>query len=171
SLKTAMFTFESSVHPNHVLRSLEEQRQRDILCDVTVVTAEGQSFRAHRAVLASCSEYFSQRISSLAGQNPVITLPSEVTAAGFEPLLKFSYTSKLLFGKEDVLDIQTSASALGFKDLDGACFDFLLPKFFSSTKACVICGEAILCTLRMNGFPDIFEQWKQLLLEMQDRLY
>ncbi|KAJ0004552.1 hypothetical protein NQD34_010766 [Periophthalmus magnuspinnatus] len=136
--RASVFTFESSVHPNHVLRSLEEQRQRDILCDVTVVTAEGQSFRAHRAVLASCSEYFSQRISSLAGQNPVITLPSEVTAAGFEPLLKFSYTSKLLFGKEDVLDIQTSASALGFKDLDGACFDFLLPKFFSSTKACVV---------------------------------
>lgn len=132
--RSSLFTFESSVHPSHVLRSLDEQRQRDILCDVTVVTAEGPSFRAHRSVLASCSEYFSQRSSSFA-QSALMTLPPEVTAAGFEPLLKFAYTSKLLFGKENVLDIQTSATVLGFKDLDGACFDFLLPKFFSSTKA------------------------------------
>lgn len=136
--RSPVFTFESSVHPSRVLCSLEEQRQRDVLCDVTVVTAEGQSFRAHRSVLASCSEYFSQRISFLSGQNAVITLPLEVTSAGFEPLLKFAYTSKLLFCKEDVFDIQTSVSALGFKDLDGACFDFLLPKFFPSTKACAV---------------------------------
>lgn len=57
---------------------------------------------------------------------------SQVTAAGFEPLLKFAYTSKLLFGKDDVLEIRSSASILGFRDLDEACFDFLLPKFFSS---------------------------------------
>ncbi|KAJ0061646.1 hypothetical protein NL108_005696, partial [Boleophthalmus pectinirostris] len=61
-----------------------------------------------------------------------------VTSAGFEPLLKFAYTSKLLFSKEDVLDIQNTATTLGFKDLDSACFDFLLPKFFSSNKACVV---------------------------------
>lgn len=63
-----------------------------------------------------------------------ITCPlSQVTAAGFEPLLKFAYTSKLLFGKDDVLDIRNSASILGFRDLDDACFDFLLPKFLSSS--------------------------------------
>uniref|UniRef100_A0A8C6SPT4 BTB and CNC homology 1, basic leucine zipper transcription factor 1 b n=1 Tax=Neogobius melanostomus TaxID=47308 RepID=A0A8C6SPT4_9GOBI len=124
--RSSAFTFESSLHPGHVLRSLEEQRQRDVLCDVTVVTAEGQSFRAHRSVLASCSEYFSQRVSSMCIQNAVITLPLEVRL--------FCLHLQTLFCKENVFDIQASVSALGFKDLDGACFDFLLPKFFSSTK-------------------------------------
>lgn len=55
--------------------------------------------------------------------------------AGFEPLLKFAYTSKLLFRKDDVVEIRNSASILGFRDLDEACFDFLLPKFFSSSKS------------------------------------
>ncbi len=64
----------------------------------------------------------------------VISPPSQVTVAGFEPLLKFAYTSKLLFGKDDVLEIRNSASILGFRDLDEACFDFLLPKFFSSSE-------------------------------------
>lgn len=131
--RSSVFTFESTVHSSHVLRRLDEQRRRDTLCDVTVLV-EGQSFRAHRSVLAACSEYFTHRISSLTQHGAVITLPPEVTVAGFEPLLKFAYTSKLLFGKDDVLDIRNSASFLGFRDLDEACFDFLLPKFLSSTK-------------------------------------
>lgn len=61
-----------------------------------------------------------------------ICLLSQVTVAGFEPLLKFAYTSKLHFRKDNVLEIRNSASILGFRDLDEACFEFLLPKFFSS---------------------------------------
>lgn len=75
--RSSVFTFESTVHSSHVLRWLDEQRCRDLLCDVTVVV-EAQSFRAHRSVLASCSEYFAQRISSLAQRGAVITLPEEV---------------------------------------------------------------------------------------------
>ncbi|XP_034744953.1 transcription regulator protein BACH1b [Etheostoma cragini] len=131
--RSSVFTFESTVHSSHVLRCLDEQRRRDTLCDVTVVV-EDQSYRAHRSVLASCSEYFTHRISSLTQHGAVITLPPEVTVAGFEPLLKFAYTSKLLFGKDCVLEIRNSASILGFRDLDEACFDFLLPKFFSSSN-------------------------------------
>ncbi|RVE63930.1 hypothetical protein OJAV_G00141040 [Oryzias javanicus] len=130
---SSVFTFESTVHSSHVLHRLDEQRCRDTLCDVTVVV-EGQSFRAHRAVLCSCSEYFSLRMSSLTQHGAVITLPPEVTVEGFEGLLKFAYTSKLHFGKENVLQIRNAATMLGFRDLDEACFDFLLPKFFSKSK-------------------------------------
>ncbi|TNM84825.1 hypothetical protein fugu_009003 [Takifugu bimaculatus] len=117
----------STLHSCHVLRRLDEQRLRDALCDVTVLV-EGHGFRAHRSVLAACSEYFAHRISSLTQQGAVIAAPSEVTAAGFEPLLKFAYTSKLLFSTDNVADIRKSASVLGFRDLEDACFDFLAPK-------------------------------------------
>ncbi|XP_058484397.1 transcription regulator protein BACH1-like isoform X2 [Solea solea] len=142
--RSSVFTFESSAHSSHVLRRLDDQRRRDTLCDVTVVV-EGQSFRAHRSVLASCSEYFSLRLSSLTQHGAVITLPQEVTVSGFEPLLKFAYTSKLLFGKDSVLDIRNSASVLGFRDLDEACFDFLLPKFFSRSSGAVACPRMTCC--------------------------
>lgn len=59
----------------------------------------------------------------------------QVTVEGFEALLKFAYTSKLHFIKENVLQIRNAATMLGFRDLDEACFDFLLPKFFSKSKS------------------------------------
>ncbi|XP_068187279.1 transcription regulator protein BACH1b [Antennarius striatus] len=146
--RSSVFTFESTVHSSHVLRSLDEQRRRDVLCDVTVVV-EGQSYRAHRAVLSSCSEYFTQRITQ---HGAVITLPLEVTVAGFEPLLKFAYTSKLLFGKDNVVEIRNSASVLGFRDLDEACFDFLLPKFLSSSKSSAPFPRNTCCKKNCKGY-------------------
>ncbi|KAL0994921.1 hypothetical protein UPYG_G00129330 [Umbra pygmaea] len=134
SPRSSVFTFQSSVHSCHVLRCLDEQRRRDLLCDITVVV-EGQSFRAHRSVLASCSEYFTHRVSSHAPQGLVITLPQELSVMGFEPLLQFAYTSKLLFSKDNILEIRQCASILGFRDLDSACFDFLLPKFFRTSSS------------------------------------
>lgn len=83
--RLSVFTFESTVHCSHVLRCLDEQRLRDMLCDVTVVV-EGQSFRAHRSVLASCSEYFTLRISSLTQHGAVIILPQEVSCHLMVPI-------------------------------------------------------------------------------------
>lgn len=73
----SVFTFQSAVHSAHVLQCLNDQRQQDILCDVTVVV-ENRSFRAHCSVLASCSEYFHNRVTSVNSQNPTITLSDEV---------------------------------------------------------------------------------------------
>ncbi|KAJ8256693.1 hypothetical protein COCON_G00188450 [Conger conger] len=131
--RTSVFTFQSSVHCLHVLRCLDEQRRTEILCDVTVVV-ENKSYRAHRSVLAACSDHFRSRLSGHAGQGLVITLPEEVTVEGFEPLLQFAYTAKLLFTRENIVEIHNCAEILGFHNLDKACFDFLLPKFFDHGK-------------------------------------
>ncbi|KAM6946085.1 transcription regulator protein BACH1-like [Aplochiton taeniatus] len=129
---TSVFTFQSAVHSSHVLQCLNEQRLRDVLCDVTVVV-EDRNFRAHCSVLVSCSSYFHSRITN---NRPglVITLPDEVTVEGFEPLLQFAYTSKLLFTKESIQSIHRCAAMLGFHNLEMSCFDFLLPKFSDSVK-------------------------------------
>uniref|UniRef100_A0A671KYU2 Transcription regulator protein BACH1-like n=1 Tax=Sinocyclocheilus anshuiensis TaxID=1608454 RepID=A0A671KYU2_9TELE len=126
--RTSVFTFQSAVHSHHVLRSLEELRQKELLCDVTV-EVERRSFRAHSSVLASCSDYFYTRLTNRSRPNPTVRLPDEVTVEGFEPLLQFAYTAKLHFTKENILEIHRCAEFLGFQNLDKACFEFLVPKF------------------------------------------
>lgn len=44
-------------HSRHVLEQLNQQRQQGLLCDCTFVV-DGVDFKAHKAVLAACSEYF-----------------------------------------------------------------------------------------------------------------
>ncbi|KAL2096618.1 hypothetical protein ACEWY4_008766 [Coilia grayii] len=126
--RTSVFTFQSADHSSHVLHSLDEQRQNDVLCDVTVLV-ENRSYRAHCSVLASCSDFFHSRFTGRGSQNRVITLPDSVTVEGFEPLLQFAYTAKLLFTKDNILEIHRCAEFLGFHNLDQACFEFLIPKF------------------------------------------
>lgn len=80
--RSSVFTFQSAVHSAHVLQCLNEQRQQDILCDVTVVVGN-RSFRAHCSVLASCSDYFHSRVTNVTTQNPIITLSDEVSVLLF----------------------------------------------------------------------------------------
>lgn len=48
----------SDTHSDTVLASLEDQRKKGFLCDITLIV-ENVHFRAHKALLAASSEYFS----------------------------------------------------------------------------------------------------------------
>ncbi|XP_041128352.1 transcription regulator protein BACH1-like [Polyodon spathula] len=127
----SVYTYQSSVHSSHILLCLNDQRQRDVLCDVTIVV-EDRRFRAHRSLVAACSDYFHSRVTGLSEAGLVVTLPTEVTVKGFEPLLEFAYTAKLLLTKENVLEVCICADILGFHNLEKTCFNFVIAKFYES---------------------------------------
>ncbi|XP_032075391.1 transcription regulator protein BACH1 [Thamnophis elegans] len=125
---SVVFAYESSVHSTNVLLSLDEQRKQDLFCDITILV-EDQRFRAHRSVLAACSVYFRSRIVGQLESDLVIILPEEVTLKGFEPLLQFAYTSKLILDKDNVAEVCKCAEFLGIHDIEESCFQFLKFKF------------------------------------------
>ncbi|KAM9635774.1 transcription regulator protein BACH1 isoform 1-T1 [Trichechus inunguis] len=127
-----VFAYESSVHSANVLLSLNDQRKKDVLCDVTVFV-EGQRFRAHRAMLAACSSYFHARIVGQMDAELSITLPEEVTVKGFKPLIQFAYTAKLILSKDNVDDVCRCVDFLGVHNIEESCFQFLKFKFLDST--------------------------------------
>ncbi|KAJ6662482.1 hypothetical protein lerEdw1_011896 [Lerista edwardsae] len=125
---SVVFAYESSVHSANVLLSLDEQRKQDRFCDITVLV-EDQRFRAHRSVLAACSSYFCSRILDQSEHDLIIILPEEVTLKGFDPLLRFAYTSKLVLDKDNVAEVYKCAKFLGIHDIEESCFQFLKVKF------------------------------------------
>ncbi|XP_067848861.1 transcription regulator protein BACH1-like [Heptranchias perlo] len=130
---TSVYSYESSVHSTSVLLSLNDQRKQDLFCDVTVVV-ENKSFRAHRSVLAACSDYFLSTVVWKKDPDMHVTLPEEVTVKGFAPLLQFAYTAKLLLNKENVLDVCRSVEFLGIHNIEKTCFSFLQAKLFGKGR-------------------------------------
>ncbi|XP_052386612.1 transcription regulator protein BACH2-like isoform X1 [Carassius gibelio] len=119
-----MYVYESTVHCANILLCLNEQRKQDVLCDVTVLV-EGREIRAHRAVLAACSQYFSLLLRGQTEHEPLINLPQKITEKGFAPLLQFAYTAKLLLNRDNIHDVMCCAELLGMHNLEDSCFRFL----------------------------------------------
>uniref|UniRef100_A0A1A8BES2 BTB and CNC homology 1, basic leucine zipper transcription factor 2b n=4 Tax=Nothobranchius TaxID=28779 RepID=A0A1A8BES2_NOTKA len=135
-----MYVYESTVHCTNILLCLNDQRKQDILCDVTVLV-EGKEFRGHRAVLAACSEYFLQALMSQAENGLVVSLPEEVTARGFAPLLQFAYTAKLLLSRENIQEVIRCAEFLRMHNLEDSCFRFLEAQLRREEDSLLLCPK------------------------------
>ncbi|XP_074043266.1 transcription regulator protein BACH2 [Macrotis lagotis] len=122
--ESPMYVYESTVHCTNILLCLNDQRKKDILCDVTLIV-ERKEFRAHRAVLAACSEYFWQALVGQTKHDLVVSLPEEVTARGFGPLLQFAYTAELLLSRDNIQEVLRCAEFLRMHNLEDSCFSFL----------------------------------------------
>uniref|UniRef100_A0A8C2N561 BTB and CNC homology, basic leucine zipper transcription factor 2 n=1 Tax=Cricetulus griseus TaxID=10029 RepID=A0A8C2N561_CRIGR len=139
-----MYVYESTVHCANILLGLNDQRKKDILCDVTLIV-ERKEFRAHRAVLAACSEYFWQALVGQTKDDLVVSLPEEVTARGFGPLLQFAYTAKLLLSRENIREVIRCAEFLRMHNLEDSCFSFLQTQLLNSEDGLFVCRKDSAC--------------------------
>ncbi|KAG7514670.1 zinc finger and BTB domain-containing protein 11 [Solea senegalensis] len=85
-------------HGQTILGKLNQQRLSNQFCDITLLI-EGEEYRAHKAVLAACSEYFHELFfeKGAATTHEAVVDLSGFTKASFLPLLDFAYTSMLTF--------------------------------------------------------------------------
>lgn len=138
-----------SEHSQTMLEKLNSQRLSNQFCDITLLI-EGEEYRAHKAVLAACSEYFHnlffekgaasthEAVVDLSGETcfmlgspqngklscSILTpfpLPSGFTKASFLPLLDFAYTSMLTFNFCIMADIANLARHLLMSEVLQIC--------------------------------------------------
>ncbi|XP_069560184.1 zinc finger and BTB domain-containing protein 11 [Brachyistius frenatus] len=100
-------------HSQTMLDKLNQQRLSNQFCDITLLI-EGEEYRAHKAVLAACSEYFNELFfeKGAASTHEAVVDLSGFTKASFLPLLDFAYTSTLTFNFCMMADIANLARHL-----------------------------------------------------------
>ncbi|KAJ3614295.1 hypothetical protein NHX12_017869 [Muraenolepis orangiensis] len=101
-------------HFEQIFQQLNYQRVHGQLCDCVIMVGS-RHFKAHRSVLAACSTHFRALFTVTEGDSNMnmIQLDSEVvTAEAFAALVDMMYTSTLVLGESNVMDILLAASHL-----------------------------------------------------------
>lgn len=120
---SSSYTYQVSKHSAEMLHNLNAQRKDGgRFCDVILRVGE-DSFPAHKAVLAACSEYFESVFSCRAGDEgegkelEMHTISPKV----FRDILDFAYTSKIVVRLECFPELMTAAKFLLMRSVIEIC--------------------------------------------------
>uniref|UniRef100_A0A3Q4HM09 Zinc finger and BTB domain containing 14 n=1 Tax=Neolamprologus brichardi TaxID=32507 RepID=A0A3Q4HM09_NEOBR len=115
-----MVKYVDDEHKSIFLKLLNEQRLEGEHCDIAVVV-EDVKFRAHRCVLAACSNYFKKLFKKHEVDNSSVIEIDFIRSDIFEEVLNYMYTAKISVKKKDVNLMMSSGQILGIRFLDKLC--------------------------------------------------
>lgn len=105
---------EFPAHYKVMMDKLNEQRQLDQFTDITLIV-DGHQFRAHKAVLAACSQFFHKFFQDFT-QEPLVEIEG-VSNMAFRQLMEFTYTATLaVAGEEEAYDVWKAAEYLQMQE-------------------------------------------------------
>ncbi|XP_041855349.1 zinc finger protein 131 isoform X2 [Melanotaenia boesemani] len=105
---------EYPAHYKVMMDKLNEQRQLDQFTDITLIV-DGHQFRAHKAVLAACSQFFHNFFQDFT-QEPLVEIEG-VSNKAFRQLMEFTYTATLtIAGEDEVFDVWKAAEYLQMQE-------------------------------------------------------
>ncbi|KAM5246767.1 zinc finger and BTB domain-containing protein 44 isoform 2-T2 [Ctenodactylus gundi] len=119
------FTHSSSSHSQEMLGKLNMLRNDGHFCDITI-RVQDKIFRAHKVVLAACSDFFRTKLVGQAeDENKSVLDLHHVTVTGFIPLLEYAYTATLSINTENIIDVLAAASYMQMFSVASTCSEFM----------------------------------------------
>ncbi|NXA14599.1 ZBT44 protein, partial [Sapayoa aenigma] len=119
------FTHNSPAHSQEMLGKLNMLRNDGHFCDITI-RVQDKIFRAHKVVLAACSDFFRSKLVGQAEDEGKSVLDlHHVTVTGFIPLLEYAYTATLSINTENIIDVLAAASYMQMFSVASTCSEFM----------------------------------------------
>eukprot|EP00058_Branchiostoma_floridae_P004005 XP_002589493.1 hypothetical protein BRAFLDRAFT_88352 [Branchiostoma floridae] len=113
-------------HTKEVLRRLQEFQCDESMCDVVLET-DGVLFSAHRAVLATCSDYFRAMFTvgmrECAEDHVVL---HDISAVGLDAVVRYMYTGKVQLSPETLEMVLEVAHILLVSNVIDLCSEYLI---------------------------------------------
>nr|UZH44920.1 kelch-like protein [Carassius gibelio]WEX30307.1 Kelch-like protein 26-A [Carassius gibelio] len=136
---TLCCTFSAPSHSNTLLRGLSALRDQGQLLDVVLVI-EHEHFEVHKAVLASCSDYFRAMFTGGMKESNQDTIELKgLSARGLKHIIDFAYSSEVTLDLDCIQDVLGAAVFLQMVPVVELCEEFL--KSAMSVETCLNIGQ------------------------------
>ncbi|XP_070776854.1 zinc finger and BTB domain-containing protein 24 [Enoplosus armatus] len=113
---SSLLALHSDSHKQSILNKFDKLRKRDLLCDITLVV-EDVPFKAHKALLAASSEYFSLMFTAEDQISQSTYRLDGMAAKMFSAVLEFIYSARVSVEESATEQLLATARLMEVKDL------------------------------------------------------
>lgn len=113
---SSLMALHSDSHQQSILAKFNKLRERDLLCDITLVV-EDMHFKAHKALLAASSEYFSLMFTAEDQISQTTYQLDGMAAEMFAAVLEFIYSAQVSVEESATEQLLATAHLMEVNDL------------------------------------------------------
>ncbi|XP_052009629.1 zinc finger and BTB domain-containing protein 24 [Xyrauchen texanus] len=113
---SSFLALHSKTHKDTILHEFDKLRKREMLCDITLIV-EDVHFKAHKALLAASSEYFSLMFTAEDQVSQTVYILEGLAAKTFEAVLEFIYSANVSVEESSSEQLLEMARFLEIQDL------------------------------------------------------
>lgn len=113
---TSFGTLHSDSHQQNILKRFNQLRKQEQLCDITLVV-DDVHFKAHRALLAASSDYFTLRFTAADQVSQDVLQLAGMAAPVFAMVMDFIYSAKVSVDRSTMPQLQAAARLIEVSDL------------------------------------------------------
>ncbi|EEB15077.1 conserved hypothetical protein [Pediculus humanus corporis] len=155
------------------LNSLNDLRQKNLLCDATIRLEDGGVFHVHRAILSSCSTYFRALFTTtLHHKDKTDVLLPGVTSDTMSRLIDYAYLRTIELTPTNVYTLLVTADYLCVIGVLNLCCEYL--KSILKPENCIgvmrFAREHFCTSLEKEAWMYIMRNFSQLMNKSQELL-
>lgn len=132
------------------MKTMDEFRKNNLLCDATIRLDDGSKFNVHRATMSANSEYFRALFTnSFSGDNRNVIIP-KIRKEIMEGLINYTYVREFQLTEVNMIEMLVISDYVGMMGCIRRCVEYIVEKL--KPENCIglyMISKYILDTIRV----------------------